>query len=167
MLIIKLLKNNYLSDNYSFKDLIIKLKWILFGTLLRYKFSDLNFISPLTKIPTQTHKLFWTHKHSSYILPKYYPCHWAPTNISYIKSHKLPWALSKILPIISHILSNLGFPRKILTMLLPKLSHKIMLSPQKNTQNHSTYGQSTKAQQNLHTKPQQNLHTKPTMIWHL
>ena len=94
-----------------------------------------------------------SHKYSSYILPKYYPCHWAPTNISYIKSHKLPWGLSKILPIISHILSNLDFPRKILTMLLPKLSHKIMLSPQKNTQNHSTYGQSPKAQQNLHTKP--------------
>ena len=31
LLIIKLLKNNYLSDNYSFKDLIIKLKWIYFG----------------------------------------------------------------------------------------------------------------------------------------
>ena len=31
LLIIKLYKNNYLSDNYSFKDRIIKLKWILFG----------------------------------------------------------------------------------------------------------------------------------------
>ena len=32
-----------------------------FWALLRYKFSDLNFISSLTKIPTQAHKLFWTH----------------------------------------------------------------------------------------------------------
>ena len=31
LLIIKLYKNNYLLDNYSFKDLIIKFKWILFG----------------------------------------------------------------------------------------------------------------------------------------
>ena len=28
---------------------------------------------------------------------------------SIYKLHKLPWALSQILPIISHILSNLGF----------------------------------------------------------
>ena len=30
LLIIKFFQNNYLSDNYYFKDLIIKLRWIYF-----------------------------------------------------------------------------------------------------------------------------------------
>ena len=49
---------------------------------------------------------------TSHILLKYSPCHWAPTNILYTQAHKLPWALSQILPIIAHILSNLGFHKK-------------------------------------------------------
>ena len=50
-----------------------------------------------------------TPTNTSHILLKYSPCHWAPTNILYTQAHKLPWALSQILPIIAHILSNLGF----------------------------------------------------------
>ena len=50
-----------------------------------------------------------TPTNTSNILLKYSPCHWALTNILYTQVHKLPWALSQILPIIAHILSNLGF----------------------------------------------------------
>ena len=35
--------------------------------LLKNKFSGLNFISPLTKIPIQAHKLFWAHINIPYI----------------------------------------------------------------------------------------------------
>ena len=51
-------------------------------------------------IPTQVHKLFWTHINIPHILPRgshKYPLY---------KPHKLPWALSQKLPIISHILSK-------------------------------------------------------------
>ena len=41
--------------------------------VLRYKFLGPNLISPITKIPIQAHKLFWTHTNISYILPTYYP----------------------------------------------------------------------------------------------
>ena len=50
-----------------------------------------------------------TSTNTSHILLKYSPCYWAPTNILYTQAHKLPWALSQILPIIAHILSNLAF----------------------------------------------------------
>ena len=50
-----------------------------------------------------------TSTNTSHILLKYSPCYWAPTNILYTQAHKLPWALSQILPIIAHVLSNLGF----------------------------------------------------------
>ena len=32
-----------------------------------------------------------------------------PSQILHTQAHKLPWTLSQILPIIAHILSNLGF----------------------------------------------------------
>ena len=41
--------------------------------VLRYNFSSPNFISPLTKIPIQAHKLFWAPTNISNILPKYFP----------------------------------------------------------------------------------------------
>ena len=50
-----------------------------------------------------------TPTNTSHILLKYSPCHWAPTNILYTQAHKLSWALSQILSIIAHILTNLGF----------------------------------------------------------
>ena len=76
---------------------------------MRYKFSSLNFISPLTKIPTQAHKLFWAHINIPYI---YYPNILHVIGLSQIfhtQAHKLLWALSQILPIITHMLSNLSF----------------------------------------------------------
>ena len=51
----------------------------------------------------------WTN--ISHTLLKYSPWYWASTNISYINPHKLSWALSQILPIISHISSNLNSPQ--------------------------------------------------------
>ena len=50
-----------------------------------------------------------TPTNTSHILLKYSPCHWASTNILYTQAHKLSQALSQILPIITHILSNLDF----------------------------------------------------------
>ena len=105
--------------------------------MLRYKFSGLNFISPLTKnthmsphIILCPHKyflhiiqifsmilgshqffLYKTHKNISHI---YYPniLHViGPSQILLTQAHKLPWALSQILPIISHISSNLKSPQ--------------------------------------------------------
>ena len=116
------------------------------------------------KIHTQAHKLFWAHKNISDILLKYSPCYWAPTNISYIKPHKLPWTLSQKLPIISHMLSNLDFPQIILITLLPNLGHKITLSPQK-AQNHLTCGQSPTKPPYKSSHDMASL--KPAMMWHL
>ena len=96
-------------------------------TLLRYKFLGFNFISPLTKIPTQAHKLFWVQINIPHIFTQIFSMLLDSHQYSLYKPHKLPWALSQILPIISHILSNLGF-HKNLTILLPKLSHKIIPS---------------------------------------
>ena len=56
--------------------------------------------------------LYNTHINISYI---YYPniLHViGPSQILPIEVHKLPWAISKILPIIAHILSNLGSHKK-------------------------------------------------------
>ena len=95
--------------------------------VLRYKFSDLNFISPLTKIPTQAHKLFWAHIN---ILHIYHPNILHVIGLSQIfhaQAYKLPWALSQILPIIAHILSNLGFHKNI-HHIATLLSHKIIPS---------------------------------------
>ena len=116
--------------------------------VLRYKFSSLKFFSPLTKIPTQVHKLFCTHINISHI---YYPniLHViGPSQILHTQSHKFPWALSQILP----ILSNLDFPQIILITLLPKLGYEITLSPQK-AQNHFTCGWSPKRPNNTIYKP--------------
>ena len=41
--------------------------------LLRCKFSSPKFMSTLTKILIQAHKLFWAPTNISYILPKYFP----------------------------------------------------------------------------------------------
>ena len=103
-------------------------------SLLRYKFSSLNFISPLTK---NTHMspyiILGPHKYFSHIIQIfsmilgshqffiykthinishiYYPniLHIiGPSQILLTQAYKLPWALSQILLIISHILSNLN-----------------------------------------------------------
>ena len=53
--------------------------------------------------------LYKTHINISHI---YYPNILyviGPSQILLTQAHKLPWALSQILPIIAHILSNLGF----------------------------------------------------------
>ena len=105
--------------------------------VLRYNFLSPNFISSLTKIPIQAHKLFWAPTNISNILPKYFP-YITQLGLSQIfpillpnlgshkyfsyKPHKLFWTLTNIF----HI-TQLG-PTKILIIPLPKLGHKIMSS---------------------------------------
>ena len=132
--------------------------------LLRYKFSGLKFFSPLTKIPTQAHKLFWARINIPHIYYQNILHVIGPSQILHTQAHKLPWALSQILP----ILSNLDFPQIILITLLPKLGHKITLSPQK-AQNNFSCGQSPKRPNNTiykaryYTAP----FTKPIATRHL
>ena len=98
-----------------------KIKSILYKSQSRfqklleaYNCWDTNFralisSAPLTKIPTQAHKLFWAHINIPYI---FYPniLHViGPSQIFRTQVHKLLWALSQILPIITHMLSNLSF----------------------------------------------------------
>ena len=53
---------------------------------------------------------FYLHKTHINISHIYYPNHViGPSQMLLTQAHKLPWALSQILPIIAHILSNLGF----------------------------------------------------------
>ena len=53
---------------------------------------------------------FFLHKTHINISHIYYPNHViGPSQMLLTQAHKLPWALSQILPIIAHILSNLGF----------------------------------------------------------
>ena len=132
--------------------------------MLRYKFFGFKFFSPLTKIPTQTPKLFWAHINISHILLKYFPCYWAPTNISYRKPHKLPWTISQILPVISHKPSNLNSPQIILIILLPKLGRKITLAPQK-AQHHLASGQNPKKAQTPQSSTTMWLIQSLTTIW--
>ena len=63
---------------------------------------------------------------------------------SLYKPHKLPWALSQILPIISYILSNLGLPQKILITLLLNWATKLHYL-HKKAQNHLTCKQNPKS----------------------
>ena len=80
--------------------------------MLRYKFSSLNLISPLTRILIQAHNLLWAPTNISNILPKYFP------HITQTFPHVITQlGPSQILPNISHILlPNLGshkyFPYK-------------------------------------------------------
>ena len=93
--------------------------------MLRYKFSGLNFINPLTKIPTQAHKLFWAHINITHIYYQNTHHDIGFSQIFHAQAHKLPWVLSQILPIIGYILSNLGF-HKNTHHIANILSHKII-----------------------------------------
>ena len=95
-----------------------------------------------------SHKFFLykTHINISHI---YYPnilLVIRPSQILLTQAHKLSWALSQILPIISHISSNLNSPQIMLIISLPKLSRKITLSPHK-AQHHLACGQNSKKAQ--------------------
>ena len=95
--------------------------------MLRYKFSGHDFISPLTKYPHEP-----THYSKNPHGVSYYPnilYAIGPSQILHTQAHKLPWALSQILPIISHISSKLNSPQIILIILLRKLGRKITQSP--------------------------------------
>ena len=48
-----------------------------------------------------------------------------PSQMLLTQAHKLPWALSQILPIITHILSNLGFHKKYLSYYYQNLAAKL------------------------------------------
>ena len=80
------------------------------------------------------------------------------------QAHKLPWALSQILPIIAHILSNLDFHKKPI-ILPPKLGCKITLFPHK-AQHHSACGQNPKKAQNSKSPTTMWLISKPATIQH-
>ena len=72
--------------------------------MLRYRFSSLNLISPLTKILIQAHNLLWAPTNISNILPKYFP--YITQTFPHVITQLGP---SQILPNISHILlPNLG-----------------------------------------------------------
>ena len=55
------------------------------------------------------HIILNPHKYSTYISYPNILHVIRPSQILLIQAHKLPWAFSQILPIITHILSNLGF----------------------------------------------------------
>ena len=113
----------------------------------KHFFSWMNYYISNPYLPThQIQNTQITPTNTSHILLKYYPCYWIPTNILYTQAHKLSWVLSKILPIISHISSNLNSPQIILIILLSKLSRKITLSPHK-AQHHLACGQNPKKAQ--------------------
>ena len=117
-------------------------------------------LSPNTKYSNNLHKYF------PYITQIFFML-LGSHKYSLCKPHKLPWALSQILPIISHILSNLDFPQIIFITLLPKLGHKITLSTQK-AQNHLTCGQSPKRPtKHLQSPLLHDTFTKPVTTGHL
>ena len=89
--------------------------------------------------------LYKTHMNISHIYPNILHVI-GPSQMLLTQAHKLSWALSQILPIIAHILSNWVFT-KILIILLSKLGRKITLSPHK-AQHHSACGQNPKKAQN-------------------
>ena len=97
------------------------------------------------KIPTWAHTLFKTHINISHI---YYPniLHIiGPLQILHTQAHKLPWALSQILPIISHISSK--FSTKYAYHVTTKIGSQITLFPHK-AQHHLACGQNSKKAQN-------------------
>ena len=80
------------------------------------------------------------------------------------KPHKLSWALSQILPIISHILSNLGFHKNNYHT-TTKLGHKIILSSPKKPKLIYLVGKTQKAQQNPLTKLIATRHSKSSLLY--
>ena len=92
---------------------------------------------------------------------------------SLYRPHKLSWTLSQILLIY--------YPTWVFTkipiILLPKLGHKIVLSPQKSQNTFTLWEKSKKAQQNSLIKPVATRHLlkaryytaplNPVTIWHL
>ena len=71
---------------------------------------------------------------------------------SLYKQHILPWALSQILPIISYMLSNLGFPQKYSSYYYQRWAKNYTMSIKK-AQNHLPCGKNPKSP----TKPSKNL----------
>ena len=134
--------------------------------LLRYKFSSPNLISPLTKKypykpinyfgPTWiflTYFLYITQIFSI-LLPnlgsyKYFP----------YKPHKLSWALSQILPIISYILSNLRFYKNSYHT-TTKIGLQNYTISTKRPKLIYLVGKTQEAQQNPLTKPVATRHPK-------
>ena len=134
--------------------------------LLRYKFSSPNLIRPLTKkIPIQAHNYFgptwifltyflYITQIFSILLPnldsyKYFP----------YKPHKLSWTLSQILPIISHILSNLGFYKNSYHT-TTKIGLQNYTISTKTPKLIYLMGKTQEAQQNPLTKPVATRHPK-------
>ena len=79
--------------------------------MLRYKFSSLNFISPLTKNTHMSpHIILSPHKYFPYITQIFSMIMGSHKYFLY-KAHKFPWTLSQILLVISHISSNLNSPQ--------------------------------------------------------
>ena len=113
--------------------------------VLRCKFPDLVFIVHSQNTHMSPHIILNHINIPIYIyILIYYPN--IPSQILHTQAHKLSCALSQILSIISHILSNLNSPQIILIILLPKLSCKIILSPRK-AQHHLACGQNPKKAQ--------------------
>ena len=87
-----------------------------------------------------------------------------PSQILHTQAHKLLWTLSQILPIISHISSNLNSPQNMLIISLPKLGRKITLSPHK-AQHHLACGQNSKKAQIPKSHYDVANSKSPTTIW--
>ena len=77
-----------------------------------------------------------------------------PSQMLLTQAHKLPWDLSQILPIIAHILSNLGFHKN---------THHI--TTKIGPQNYIILTQNPKKAQNSKSPTMMWLIQNPTMMW--
>ena len=135
--------------------------WVCWGT----NFQVLISLAHSQKIPTWAHTLFYAHINISHTLFKYSPWYWAPTNFSYIKPHKLPWVLSQILPVISHISSNLNSPQINSPHITTKIGPQNYIIPTQGPPLFSLWAKPKKSPNSLKSH-YDVANSKPATMWH-